>query len=104
MEVPIMGIFLDILEWIYEKHDQNLVITSGFRKDDPGVHGQVPLRGIDIRSRIYSDPERLCRLVNDRWEYDTKRAEKDCALLHGVDFNKHIHLQVHPRTKRRGAK
>lgn len=99
MEVPTMGVLIDIVEWIYEKHSQDLVITSGFRKGDPGVHGQIPLRGTDLRSRIYSDPERLCRLVNDRWEYDGKRPEMKCASLHGEDV--HIHLKVHLRTSRR---
>ena len=101
MEVPTMGSLMDIVEWIHDEHDQNLVITSGFRRGDPGVHGQIPLRGLDLRSRIYSDPERLCRLVNDRWEYDRKRPEKVCALLHGLGLNEHIHLQVHPKTRRR---
>ncbi len=101
MEVPTMGVLIDITEWIYKEHDQNIVITSTFRRGDPGVHGQVPLRGIDLRSRIYSDPGRLCRLVNDRWEYDRKRPEKVCALLHGLGLNEHVHLQVHPRTSLR---
>lgn len=98
MAVPVAGKLIEIISWIYER-DQNLVITSAYREGDPGVHGQNPVRGIDIRSRIYSDPDRLCRLVNDRWEYDPKRYKMECADLHGKDI--HIHLQVHPRTRRR---
>lgn len=101
MEVPAVGVLMDIVEWIYDEHDQNHVITSGFRREDAGVHGQNPLRGLDLRSRIYSDPNRLCRLVNDRWEYDGKRPEKVCALLHGIGLNEHIHLQVHLGTRLR---
>ncbi|KKM14521.1 hypothetical protein LCGC14_1705280 [marine sediment metagenome] len=101
MGVPTMDSLMDVVEWVYEEHDQNLVITSGFRKGDPGVHGQIPLRGLDIRSRVYSDPDRPCRLINDRWEYDWKRPEKKVASLHGEGDEIHIHLKVHPRTRLR---
>jgi len=97
LEVSVMPVLINIVSWIYNEHDKKIVITSGFRMGDMGVHGQRPLRGLDIRSRIYSDPNRLCQMVNDRWEYDWVRPEMKCAILHGKDV--HIHLQVHPRTR-----
>jgi len=98
LSVPVNSTLIDIACWVCQKTGE-LIITSGYRAGDTGVHGQNPLRGMDIRSHVYTDPKRLCELINDRWEYDPERPETVCAMVHG--FHVHIHLQVHPRTELR---
>lgn len=78
-------------------YEGKVVITCGFREGDEGVHGTVPCRGIDIRSWIYKDPQKLVDLINKKWSYDHERPEKVCAMLHGK--HPHIHLQVHSNTE-----
>jgi len=76
-------------------------ITSGYRPDDPGVHGTYPCRGLDLRSWNYKKPYHICRTINETWEYDPERPEMVCAIYHNVGRGQHIHLQAHPRTRRR---
>ncbi len=75
-------------------------ITSLFRMDDPGVHGQLPLRGTDLRCRKHDEGlgTKILAYVNDKWIYDPRRPEKMCAMIHNVGLHRHIHLQTHPNT------
>ena len=119
------SILIDLVSWCSE-NIQDIVITDGYRRGSKGVHGTVPCRGKDLRSSIYEDPQAITVLINNDWEYDNKRPRKQCALYHarcpkckkdykhifrkycecGVDITNHwhIHLQVHPNTRRRGNK
>jgi len=76
-------------------------ITSLYRIDDAGVHGTLPLRGADLRMRNAAVGDRIAQLINAKWQYDRRRPELTCAVLHGEGSNLHLHIQVHPRTKRR---
>lgn len=76
-----------------------LTVTSLYRPGDSGVHGQIPLRGIDVRVRDQAIGEVLAKVVNTAWVYDPTRPEMCCAVLHGPVL--HLHLQTHPRTTRR---
>jgi len=87
-----------LVSWIIKGYGR-LIFTSGFRLNDPGVHGQIPCRGIDIRSYVYKKPEELITEVNKHWIYDKSRPEKVCALLHDVGLGRHIHLQVSDKTE-----
>jgi hypothetical protein len=78
-----------------------VVVTSHFRQGDKGVHGTNPCRGLDIRSWVYGDPQSICEMINRAYEYDPKRPDKRCAILHNVGKGEHIHLQVHPNTRRK---
>ena len=75
-------------------------VTSLFRIDDPGVHGQLPLRGIDLRQRKHDEGlgTKILAFVNDKWIYDPERPGKMCAKIHGEGLKRHIHLQTHPNT------
>lgn len=74
------------------------IITSALRPENRyGVHGQTPLRGIDLRCRDETIAAYIANEVNLRWQYDRDRRSKECALAHKA----HLHLQVHPNTKRR---
>ena len=76
-----------------------LVITSLYRIGDHGVHGQLPLRGADLRMRNKFIAEEIAKRINESWVYDTSRPNKDCAIPHGDGSNYHLHIQVHPNTK-----
>lgn len=78
-----------------------LVVTSLYRIGDSGVHGALPLRGIDIRVRVPGVGALLEKSINNKWVYDPERPEMACAILHGVGANLHLHIQTHPHTIRR---
>lgn len=81
-----------------------MVITSGYRKGDRGVHGTIPCRGLDVRSRIYADrAEAIAAAINRKFVYDPQRPHLKVAVLHGKGKNRHLHLQVHPATTLRAA-
>lgn len=91
-----------LAEWVTVRYSE-VVFTSAYRKDDKGVHGTIPCRGLDIRSWIYDEPQKIVDDINKHWEYDFKRPEKKCAILHNIGKGEHIHLQVHRRTKYLGG-
>ena len=91
---------VDIAVWILTKYEK-IVITCGHRKNDIGVHGMMPCRGLDLRSWIYPHPEFIVSDVNNMWEYDYDRPEMNCAMLHDAGSGSHLHFQTHPNTRRR---
>ena len=106
LAVPYHGKLIEIIAWCSIRYHE-LVITCGFRAGDKGVHGTRPYcRGIDIRSWIYDDPQKIVNDINNHFEYDPTRPTHivdgveeplQCAKLHDV-YGEHIHLQAHPRT------
>lgn len=91
----------DILVWLEVKTGQTFTITSLYRINDSGVHGALPLRGTDLRCRNKEIGRQIEKLINDHWQYDQARPDKKCAVLHGSGRNMHIHVQVHPNTRRK---
>ena len=89
-----------ILLWMEEETGVEFTATSFYRMDDDGVHGQLPLRGTDVRIRL--EPMGLCLqdFINKHWAYDPNRTNFKVARLHGKGSNMHLHLQVHENTKR----
>ena len=88
----------EILLSIEQQTGFELTITSLYRIGDHGVHGTLPLRGTDIRTRDKATGKSLEHLINRIWQYDPERPEKKCAILHGRGSNMHLHLQVHENT------
>ena len=84
--------------WLEEQTGFEFTDTSLYRIGDPGVHGQLPVRGIDIRMRNKAVGEAVEKLINDNWSYDPRRWKLRCAILHGEGSNLHLHLQSHPNT------
>jgi hypothetical protein len=73
-------------------------ITSLYRIDDNGVHGQLPLRGIDLRCRDKNIGTVFEAYVNRRYQYDPARPVKTVCMLHGKGAHLHLHFQVHSET------
>jgi hypothetical protein len=86
--------------WLEEETGLNFTDTSIYRIGDPGVHGQLPVRGIDLRCRNNEIGIALESFINKYWTYDPKRPNLKCCLLHGKGANLHLHLQVHTNTER----
>lgn len=91
----------NIVVWIEEQTGFEFTGTSLYRIGDNGVHGQLPLRGVDLRMRNRKIGEAVEAEINKAWEYDPNRPNKKCAFLHGDGANLHIHLQTHPNTRAR---
>lgn len=87
-----------LLVWL-ESTGLEFTITSLYRVGDSGVHGQLPVRGADLRMRNRRIGAEIVDYINEHWQYDYTRAEMKCAIIHGKDSNQHIHIQVHGNTK-----
>ena len=68
--------------------------TSLYRIDDSGVHGQLPLRGMDLRCRDKEFGAFICNWINNKWLYDPFRSHMKCCIAHGLTNGYHLHLQV----------
>ena len=92
--------------------NKTLIIISIYRskaKDKQiggsGVHSTTPHRAIDARIANLKDgfqekADEVADVINTIWSYDPSRRNLHLAIakLHGT--GPHLHLQVHPRTKR----
>ena len=100
---------LVIIFWIAQEY--GLCFTEGWREAlRPGdVHDTDPLRATDLRYWFYRPTvaKEIELAINERYEYDYKRPEKNCAWIHesfnedGTSRGVHFHIQVHPNTRRR---
>jgi len=77
------------------------IITSLYRMDDDGVHGTLPLRGIDLRCKNHDMGKIIEKWTNERWEYDPTRPKMKVCLFHDVGRGLHLHFQSHPNTGKR---
>lgn len=92
-------ILTDLIYWCFASGIfSEEIVTSFYRKGDPGVHGTDPVRGIDIRSHQMVNPEEIADKINSHWQYDSYRPKMKCAIYHDVGRGPHIHLQVHSNT------
>lgn len=90
----------EVVGWVTAKHGYD-IITSAHRPDDPGVHGTIPVRGIDLRIFNVGIAQLIANAINRRWIYDSERPGKKVAIVHDVGSGWHLHLQVHPNTAKR---
>jgi hypothetical protein len=100
LQAGIDPMLLDLLRYLVKCYPrEGWVITSSFRQGDPGVHGTVPCRAVDLRVwNLSENPEHVVASLNGYMEYDRTRPHLKVAIL--KDDPPHIHLQVHPRSKR----
>lgn len=81
-----------------ERHFRfKLTITSLYRPNDPGVHGTLPVRGMDISCPDESAGIAIVKYINSKYQYDPKRVHKVVCMWHGEP--KHLHFQSHPNTE-----
>lgn len=77
-------------------------VTSLFRIGDKGVHGTLPLRGVDWGCKVQEFGDLVAGWINKRWVYDPKRPHKVCCKCHKSKGGAlHLHMQTHPNTERR---
>jgi len=92
-----------ILSWLL-KLKKKIVITGGYRPKQHrnDLHGQIPVRAIDIRSWIYLKPQKLADKINFAWIYDSTRPNMKVAIYHKIKNGAwHLHIQVCARTRQR---
>ena len=89
----------DICLAIEDQFQVEFTITSLYRIGDNGVHGTLPLRGIDLRCPDLHLGMLVRDFVNTHWTYDPDR-DMECAIFGDQNHLDHIHLQVHPNTVR----
>lgn len=87
-----------------------LEARTGQRVSRVHVHRLTDAEGVDRYWRAidlaWDDVPRsswseIGRAVNAAWEYDPRRPDKECALWADHGTGPHLHLQVHPFTRRR---
>ena len=97
-EVEKHPILESLISWLGFLID--ITITQGYEKRDYiSVHSMIPLRGVDIRSRNFKNPQCIADFINEFWIYDPERPEKKCAIYHDVGRGAHLHLQACDNTQ-----
>lgn len=122
---------IDVISWLHNKLPGCILITSGFRTNS-STHGTTPLRAVDLRSSVFSEPFKVCDYINENWFYGDSLHKvclfhrvlicKSCKAKHEVnpikiptnlicskcnksdfeDLGPHFHIQVSSETKRNG--
>ena len=88
----------ELLKWFCVRYSET-VFTGGYEERNyPSVHSVIPVRGMDVRSWVFSDPQAVVNDINSVWIYDPKRPGLKCAVYHNTGRGAHIHLQVHNNT------
>ena len=94
-------ILRELLHYIELRYGFEFTQTSGYRINDSGVHGTLPLRGWDLRCWDYDVGMLIAKQVSSVWQYDYKRPELPCVKYHKTkNGGWHLHVQVHQSTKR----
>ena len=103
LEMEYHPTLIELVLW-FSVRFSNTTFTSAYRKGDPGVHGTIPCRAVDIRSKGFEDPQGVADEVNRNWVYDPNRPEMKCCVYHDIGLGPHFHLQVHRNTNLRRQK
>lgn len=91
-------VLIDLCVWFVVRYS-NTVFTCAFEERDyPSVHSTDPLRGMDVRSTVFKNPQAVADDVNNNWIYDPGRPWLNCAVYHDMGRGAHIHLQVCDKT------
>ena len=106
LDPRLRAVFEDFLFFLWQGDE--LEVTSIYRTPSEdrdlkasGIHVTVPHRSMDIRVVNWDSAQEYADKVNARWEYDSRRPHLKVALGAPHGTGPHIHLQVHPGTKRR---
>lgn len=97
-----------ILWWVEQRWKGTMVITRISQPPvdgESGIHHSRPrLRAADLRTWRMTVAEGLAKAqeINREWQYDPRRPRMRVAMFHKTKKGAwHMHLQVHPRTRRR---
>lgn len=74
---------LKLFQWQATRYSE-YTFTSGYRKDDEGIHGVLPLRAYDWSAHSFDQPLSVAEDTNKNWVYDPKRPQYDVCLFHAV--------------------
>ena len=91
---------IPIVETVMAIYDLTM-ITSAYRPGDEGVHGQMPVRGLDLRCQDKPLAGKIETDINSIWMYDPDRPDMKVCVAHDVGQGFHLHLQVHRNTTKR---
>lgn len=94
----------DLAQIINQVEDEvgiTLTVTSLYRPGDQGVHGTLPVRGVDVRCRDLAIGQAIAAWINDRMVYDPDRPELLTCIVHDAGSGLHLHIQCHPNTRSR---
>jgi hypothetical protein len=81
----------------YRMTGQSATITSLYRDNDPGVHGQKPCRGADLRTHGLMGDQKAqwTGAINTAIPYQSSKPTQT-AMVHDVGRGDHLHLQIGP--------
>lgn len=104
VSVPWHPILIDVVCWVDYNFKGEVVITSGHRKGETGIHGTNPLRACDLRSRYFEVPKKAMEEINNAWDYG--KAPYNVCLYHrvgkcldcGAKINLNPDIGVTPKT------
>lgn len=91
-----------VVSWLPSVMDR-IVCTGSYRPlkiygNDSGIHGQIPLRALDFRSRFYVRPGNIESVINRMWVYDPLRPHLQVCVYHNTGRGYHFHVQIHENT------
>lgn len=89
----------EMMSVVEQRYGFEFTITSLYRMNDNGVHGTLPVRGVDLRCYDTHLGEMIARNMNNIYEYDPSRPEKLACMYHDAGSGAHLHLQCHPNTR-----
>jgi len=93
---------IELVLWFAVRYSETVFTCAYEARDYPSVHSTIPFRGMDVRSRVFKDPQKVEDDINANWIYDPERPHLKCAIYHNMGRGRHIHLQVCDRTEKVG--
>jgi len=87
-----------VLRWLDSRFGFLFILISLYRLGDPGVHGTLPLRAVDLRCRSNRLGPMIAELINAHWKYDPDRTDMTVAIFHDTGKGPHLHIEVHQNT------
>lgn len=122
---------IEVISWLHNKLPGCILLTSGHRTNSQ-IHNTNPLRAVDLRSSVFSEPFKVRDYINENWIYGdgvrnvclfhrviicknckNKQEADPTKSLYGIkcvkcsnsnfeDWGPHFHIQVSDRTKTNG--
>jgi len=96
---------------IFRTEEEECAIERQTGKKPSGIHKTIPHRSIDVQSHNLADGvgerwaicQEVAEGINTLWIYDPSRPSMVVAYAGRHGTGPHLHLQTHPRTRKRSA-